>query len=211
MEITYVLKLTAGLLAILNPLGALSIFVTLTQDRTEIERRRIARVAALTVAAALLTAMAGGDLLLSFFGISLGSFRVGGGILILLMAIAMLHARQSGTKHTREESLEAQTRQDIAVVPLGIPLLAGPGSISTVILYRADAHVWWQFVILVGVIAAVSIGILLILYSSTRLVQRFGKTGINVIARVMGLILAAIAVEFIADGLKELFPALVGT
>lgn len=211
MEITYVLKLTAGLFAILNPLGGLSVFVTLTQDRTEIERRRIARMAALTVAAVLLTAMASGDLLLGFFGISLGSFRVGGGILILLMAIAMLHARQSGAKQTREESLEAQTRQDIAVVPLGIPLLAGPGSISTVILYRADVHVWWQFAILVGVIAAVSIGILLILYSSTRLVQRFGKTGINVIARVMGLILAAIAVEFIADGLKELFPALVGT
>lgn len=208
MEWALFLKQFAGLLAVLNPIGAVPIFVSLTEGRLPAERNAIARTASTTVVAVLLVSLLAGDLFLQVFGITIASFRVGGGILLLFMAIAMLHARRSGAKQSREESEEAMSRHAIATVPLGIPLLAGPGSISTVILYRHTTEHWIAFLGLAGIIGLMGVLIYLILRFSAPMAQRFGRTGINIIMRVMGLVLAAIAVEFIADGLYGLFPIL---
>ncbi|MBI2343071.1 MAG: NAAT family transporter [Deltaproteobacteria bacterium] len=208
MEFTHFLKLFAALVAVLNPLGAIPIFASLSEALPSRERSIAARTTALTVVVVLLIAAFAGEHLLHFFGISIASFRVGGGILILLMAIAMLHARRSGAKQSREERAEVQHKAEFSVVPLGIPLLAGPGSISTVILYRHQANTWEDYLILVGNICLVAAIVFLSLRFSTPLVSRLGRTGLNIIIRVMGLILAAIAVEFIAEGLQMLFPVL---
>lgn len=210
MEFPYIFKLLAGLVTVLNPLGAIPIFLSLTESRTPAEKAVAARTTALTVAAVLLISAFAGQQLLRFFGISLASFRVGGGILILFMAIAMLHAKRSGAKQSREESVEALSKTEIAVVPLGIPLLAGPGSISTVIVYRHEAAAWSEYLAVVGVIICVACLVFLVLRFATPLVAKLGKTGINVIVRVMGLVLAAIAVEFITTGLIDIFPILGG-
>ncbi len=208
MEISHIFKLFAGLIAILNPLGAVPVFLSLTENRSPEEKNAAARTTAMTVAAVLLISMFAGQQILKFFGISLASFRVGGGILILFMAIAMLHAKRTGAKQSREESVEALSRHDIAVVPLGMPLLAGPGSISTVIVYRHEAGAWADYLAVAGVILCVALLVFIILRYATSLVERLGKTGLNVFVRVMGLVLAAIAVEFITTGLMTIFPIL---
>ena len=207
-NLSYQFKLLAGLLAVLNPVGAIPMFASMTEGRSRFEKHSVARRTAFTVASVLMLSAVFGELILDVFGISLASFRVGGGILILLMSIAMLHARRTGAKQSKEESLEAMTRSDIAVVPFGIPLLAGPGAISTVILYRHNTTSWVEYTALIGVLLTVSYLVYLSLRYSTPLIDRLGRTGLNIIMRVMGLILAAIAVEFIADGLKMLFPLL---
>lgn len=208
MHWTVYIKYFAGLFAVLNPLGAIPLFASLTNARPEAERAKIARITSLTVLSVLGIAFVGGDLALALFGITLGSFRVGGGILLLLMAIAMLHARRSGAKNSPEETMEAMQRSEIAVAPLGIPLLAGPGAISTAILYRQKIHTPADMLAMAVILLALTAIIYIMLRHSAPLVARIGRTGLNVSMRIMGLILAALAVEFIADGLKDLFPML---
>lgn len=197
----------AGLLAILNPLGAIPIFLGLTLDQSPAQRRHTARLAALAVAAVLIVAAWAGESILGFFGVRIASFRVGGGILILLMAISMLTARTSGAKHTAEEAEEAESKDNVGVVPIGVPLLAGPGSISLVIVDAQSADSTGRFM-LSGIILLVAAIAWFTLLLASPLGKVLGKTGINIFTRLMGLLLAAVAVEYIAVGLLELFPAL---
>jgi multiple antibiotic resistance protein len=203
----YIHILTA-LLVITNPIGAIPLFITFTQDQSPLLRRRTARITAIAVAVVLILSMFLGEPLLRFFGIGLPSFRVGGGILILLMAIAMLHGYQGETRHTPEERAEANDKESVAVVPLAIPMLAGPGAISTTIVYAHRAQTGWDiaFLLFAGVLVAASVWVALSL--AEPIATRLGRYGINVTTRVMGLILAAVAVEFISGGLVELFPKL---
>lgn len=203
-------KIFVALLAIINPLGAIPIFITLTPHETREGRWKIAKTSSLSATLILLIALFAGEWMLAFFGISINSFRVGGGILILLMAVSMLHAQLSPTLQTKEEAEESDRKDDIAIVPFSTPLLAGPGAMSTVVL---EAHKSSA----VGHYAVISLAIILVgacvwtaLHLAPWISQRIGKTGINIFTRIMGLILAAIAVEFIANGLKGLFPALAG-
>jgi multiple antibiotic resistance protein len=202
------IKIFISLLAIVNPLGAIPIFISLIGEVAKVERKRIINTVAVSVSLILLVSLLFGELLLDFFGISIHSFKVGGGILLLLIAISMLNAKVSSIVQTSAEADESRDKESIAVVPLAIPLLAGPGAISTVII---DAHKATGIGHL-GVIAC-EIGLLgLILWMVLRLSplisQRISATGINVFTRIMGLILAAIAIEFIANGIKGLFPVL---
>src|SRR3990172_10402492 len=135
MEWTGYVKIFTSLLAIVNPLGVIPVFVSLTRSSTEQERRNIARTTSITVAVILIAAALVGKLLLNFFGVSIASFKVGGGILLLLMSIAMMQAKHTQSKQTPEEAEEAEEKESIAVVPIAMPLLAGPGAISTVIIY----------------------------------------------------------------------------
>ncbi len=128
-------KFFLALLVIVNPLGTVPLFVSMTAGESDAERKRIARVASLAVGIVLVLSAVAGQHLLAFFGISIASFKVGGAILILLMAISMMHAAPSGEKQTREEAAEAADKDSIAVVPMAIPLLSGPGAISTTIIY----------------------------------------------------------------------------
>lgn len=204
------LKILVGLLAIVNPVGAIPIFVTLTGDATPSQRRQLARVVAVAVAAILLTALLLGERLLGFFGITIDAFRVAGGILVLLMAISMLHARQSDVRQTDEEADESTNRASVAVVPLAMPLLAGPGAISTVILYGHRGDQVGHYLMIGGAIVAIALTLWAMLTLVPLLSRHITQTGINIFTRVMGLLLAAIAVEFLANGLKGLFPALAG-
>ncbi len=197
-----------GLIVIVNPLLAIPAFTSMTQGDDPEQRRVTAHRAALTVAIVLSLAALGGESLLHFFAIDIPAFQVGGGILILLMAIAMLHARMSGARHTDEEADEAHEKAQVGVVPLGIPLLAGPGAISTVIIYAHDRNGCLDTGVLVAEIWLVAGLVWLSLALGERLARVLGKTGINVASRIMGLLLAAIAVQFITQGLRHLLPGL---
>lgn len=201
-------KFFAALLAMTNPIGAVPIFIDLTTTETASQRNRTAFQAALTTGIVLIVALWAGEMILSFFGISIASFRVAGGILLLLMALAMLQARVSSVKQTPGERQRGVEQDSVAVVPLGLPLLAGPGAISTVILYSHQGAPWWNGIGLAVVIVIIAVLIWLSFRAAPLLTRALGKTGINVVTRIMGLIMAAIGVEFIATGLKALFPVL---
>ncbi|MGE5248237.1 MAG: MarC family protein [Verrucomicrobiota bacterium] len=205
---TEYLKIFIALLAIVNPIGSVPLFLSLTENQAQEERYRTATIAAVTTAAVLAGACLFGDAILRLFGVGIDSFRVGGGILLLLMAISMFHAEQSRSRQTPEEAVEAEERTAVAVVPLAIPLLSGPGAISTMIIYTTQGKGPAHIAILVG--GSVLVGA--IVWVSLRLaipIGRFlGRTGINIATRLMSLLLAAIAVEFIAGGIGGLFPGL---
>jgi multiple antibiotic resistance protein len=205
-----VAKTFISILAIVNPVGAIPLFLSLTADRSPSERDRTAKIAALSVAVALIVASWTGDLVFEIFMIRIASFRVGGGILLLLMAIAMLNAKVHTSKQTEEEALEAQTRQAVGVVPLGIPLLAGPGAMSLVIVDARQAGGWQETLVLNLSILIVALLAWLALRSAELIGKRLGATGMNIVTRMMGLILSAIAVELIAAGALDLFPGLRG-
>ncbi len=208
LELQEYLKIFIGIFAILNPLGALPLYLSLTAHHSEHDKKYVAMTAAKAATIILLVTLFFGELILSFFGISVNSFRVGGGILILLMAISMLHAQTSGAKNTEAERVEASTRESIAIVPLAMPMLAGPGAISSIILYGNRAHDWQHYLIVSAEIIIVGIIIAILMRLSGKIAKQLGQTGMNIITRVMGLILAAISIEFISLGLKGLFPIL---
>lgn len=209
-NISEYLKFFAALLAIVNPVGVIPIFINLTADKADGVRNKNGFMASVSMGIILVIVLFTGDAILRFFGISVGSFRVGGGILILLMAISMLHAKISRVKQTKEEGLDSAERDSVAVVPLGTPLLAGPGAISTVILYAQRYTSVAHYFYLLGVIVLLVCLTFLSFRLAPAITRLLGKTGINVVTRLMGLIMAAVGVEFIANGLKQLFPVLGG-
>jgi len=204
------LKYFAGLIAIVNPIGAVPLFIDMTSQQTPAQRKHTGLVASIATCVVLLVVLLTGEEILRFFGITIGSFRVGGGILLLLIAISMLHARTSPVKHTEEEAVDSSERDSVAVVPLAVPILAGPGAISTVILYAQHSSFLGHYVLLAGEILLVSFAVWVCFSAAPYLARILGKTGINIITRLMGLVMAAIGVEFIAFGLKQLFPVLAG-
>lgn len=147
-EYTLYAKTLIGIIAIVNPLGAIPVFLSLCGDRTHTERRQIARVSAFAVASILILAIWSGDALLGFFGIGIPAFRTGGGLLLLLIAINMMHAKQSHAKHSPKEAEEADNKENVAVVPLAIPIMSGPGAISLVIVDAHQAIGWGDRLIL---------------------------------------------------------------
>ena len=208
-EWTDLIKLTVALLAIVDPFASIPIFLSTTTGYTQAERRRVTEVVAITVFCVLAGAALIGTQVLRFFGISIPSFLIAGGILLLLMAISMLQARETGIRQTPDEALEASEKDAVAVVPLGIPLLAGPGAISTMIIAtHHSAGVVGHFTLLIPA-AVIGIMVWVTFAAAARISERLGKTGMNIITRVMGLIIAAIGVEYIYRGLIELFPRLV--
>lgn len=206
--VTEHIKFLVGIFAILNPLGAIPIYLSLISDRRpEVMHHTAAKAAGAVAIILILTVWAGGTVL-SFFGIGIPAFRIAGGLLVLMIAMAMFSAKTSLARHTEEEQEEAQSKDDIAVVPLAIPLLAGPGAISLTIV---DAHqatgLLDKLFFSVGILV-VALIVWLVLRLAEPIGQRLGRGGINIATRVMGLILASMAIQFIADGMLELFPGL---
>ncbi len=195
-------------MSVVDPIGGIPIFISLTASRTAADRIQTAIVCAFSVAAVLLIALLAGQPVLQFFGIGLPAFRVAGGLLVLLMGISMLNASPDRVRYTPEERVESYEKDSIAVVPLAIPLLSGPGAISTVIVYGQAAHSTAHQLLVAAVILTVAAMVLISLLAAPKIAGFMGRTGMNVVTRVMGLIIAAIAVEFIAKGLTELFPVL---
>jgi multiple antibiotic resistance protein len=201
-------KYLIGIFAILNPLGAIPIYLSMMTDRRPQVMHRTAIKASIAVAVILTLAAWVGDGLLTFFGIGIPAFRIAGGLLVLIIAMAMFSAKTSSARHTDEEQAEAEAKSDIAVVPLAIPLLAGPGAISLTIV---DAHqvatLPGKLVFSLGIVGVAAI-VWVVLRLAEPIGERLGTGGLNIATRVMGLILAAMAVQFMADGLLEIFPGL---
>jgi multiple antibiotic resistance protein len=206
------LKPLIALLAIVNPIGVVPFFIHFTQGFTAEQRRRTIRVSALTACLVVAISALAGLRIIEFFGISIASFQVGGGMLLLISSLQMLQAQQAETR--KEDVDEGESKADagasIAVVPLTIPLLTGPATISTMVIYSQQTTAWWQVGVLMGYGLVIGAAAFLALSAAGRIARLLGQTGINVMTRLMGLILAALAVEIMADGLLKLFPALGG-
>ncbi|RKE34140.1 multiple antibiotic resistance protein [Paraburkholderia sp. BL23I1N1] len=203
-----ILKSFISLLALINPIGAIPFFMSLSAHQSDAERRRTIRIAAISVFCVIAVTTLLGQQIISFFGISVGSLEVGGGIIMLLMAINMLNAQIGNSRSTPEERDEAEQKDNIAVVPLAIPLLTGPGAISTTIIYAAGSTHWYDRLSLVAIGAVLAAICFFSLRLAEPIARWVGRTGINIGTRLMGLMLSALAVEFIVDGLKALLPNL---
>ena len=202
------LKPLVTLLAIVNPLAIVPFFIHYTQDFNPAQRKRTIWISSFSTFVVIATCALMGLDILKFFGISLASFQVGGGMLLLTSALAMLNAQPAEAKSNQEEMNDAAARASIAVVPLTIPLLTGPATMSTVVIYAAQAKTFVQLGTLVGYGVVIALATA-VCFSLAQPIARFlGKTGINVMTRLMGLILAALAVEVMSDGLIKLFPVL---
>jgi multiple antibiotic resistance protein len=203
-------KALVTLLAIVNPLACVPFFIHYTQGFTREQRKRTIFVASLSVFVVIAASALLGLQILEFFGITLASFQVGGGMLLLTSSLAMLNAQPAEVKSAQADMNEAEmaARTSIAVVPLAIPLLTGPATMSTVVIYAEKAKTFLQLGSLVGYGVIIALATFACFSLAQPIARILGKTGINVMTRLMGLILAALAVEVMADGLTKLFPAL---
>lgn len=199
-------------LVVIDPLGMLPIFMTLTSRQTAPLRRKTAIRSILVAALTLVIFAIVGDAVFHFLGISVPAFQIAGGLLLLLLSTDMVLVRQSGIRTaTKAETDEAATSADVAVFPLAIPLIAGPGAMTTVILLmnQAKGDIVQQALAIAILIIVLFLCLLTFLLAS-KLTDYLGKTGINVVGRIFGIILAGLAVQYILDGLAATFPALVG-
>ncbi len=198
------------LMAIVNPLAIVPFFIHYTQGFSSAQRKRTILIAAFSTFAVIAICAVIGLQILEFFSISLASFQVGGGILLLTSALSMLNAQPAEAKATRGEVDDATTKASIAVVPLTIPLLTGPATMSTVVIYADQAKTFFQHAALVGYGVVIALATAICFTAAKPIARFLGQTGINVMTRLMGLITAALAVEVMAAGLVKLFPALGG-
>ncbi|HEY6093977.1 MAG TPA: NAAT family transporter [Gallionellaceae bacterium] len=208
LDFTEYTKNFISLFAILDPIGMIPVIILFTASLTPQKRAQVGRLASLTVCGILLVALLLGEPLLAFFGISINSFRVAGGVLLMLMAITMLQGNIYKPTPAIEGGMDMEATASNAIVPLSTPLLAGPGSISAVIVEAHKASGIEHYLIMSLEIILLSVTVWLTFLIAPWVARRMGKVGIDVFTRLMGLILAAIAVEFIASGARGLFPAL---
>lgn len=191
------------MLVVMDPIGLAPIFIGLAGNRPAFERRTMALKASVVAGLIILAFGLFGRALLTRLGISLDSFRVAGGILLFLIALDMVFARTSGSKETPDEEKEAQQREDISVFPLAIPLIAGPGTLASIMILASDAH---GSPVLLSAVFLVTAGVLLLCYLALRLsgqiARVIGLTGVHVVTRVLGVLLGALAVQYVADGVR---------
>jgi multiple antibiotic resistance protein len=198
-----IFKPLIALVAMVNPIGVIPFFIAFTQEFDAAQRQQTIRVAAFTCFCVIALSALFGLKLIEFFGISIASFQVGGGALLLINSLQMLNA-----KTPEGGSVDSGASTHIAVVPLAIPLLTGPATISTMVIYAQKSQTWWQQGVLVAY-GAVIAGVVFLCFSAAgRIARALGPTGINIMTRLMGLILAALAVELLVSGLMDLFPIL---
>jgi multiple antibiotic resistance protein len=188
---------------LVDPFTVIPLFVAVTADSSELERRQVARRAAWTCAIVLCSFALAGSLIFKMFGITLPAFKIAGGIILLGIGLDMLQARPSGTKVTPEETEEGASKADASIIPLGMPMLAGPGAISTVMVLVGESHSIWQYGVIYATILLVSFVSYLVLAGANRVRRHLGDTGIRIMTRLMGLLLVALAVQFIANGLTD--------
>ncbi|HEX6690294.1 MAG TPA: MarC family protein [Burkholderiales bacterium] len=203
----YVRYLVA-LTAVLDPFLAVPIFLTVTASHGVRARVVLVRVVAVTVFAVLAASALLGETILTAIGASLAAFRVGGGLVLLLMALSMLNAQVGGVRQSEAEAAELESGELKGVVPLAVPLLAGPGAIITTIIAAQAGSGAAHLAVILGVIFLVSLLTWVVLRAANAIGNRLGTTGLNIATRLLGLLLAALAIQTMAEGLKELFPGL---
>lgn len=201
------LNFIISMLAITNPAGSLAVFLGMTAGKKDHARKQIALVATLTIFIVLILMTWLGIPILRVFGISLPAFQITGGLIILLHGLSMLRSKENPTSETAEALDTHTTKKDsIAVVPLAIPIIAGPGSMTNVIISSRHFPGFWEKMQLCGNILIVTLIIGIVLFFASHLGRIMGDTGIKITTRIMGLLLAAIAMSMITNGLTELFP-----
>jgi len=203
------LKLAVSLLSILNPIGVIPIFLVLTESFSRDKVHKIATSCALTVVITLGISLAIGQRVLDFFSISIASFTIGGGILIFTMALQMISAQQTDSKMSKEEEA-GLSPSEIGIVPLAIPLLSGPGTISTAIIYSSKIPTTLHWIGALVTIAAMGLLIKFVFHYARVIGSKLGTIGLNVMTRIMGLILLAISIEMIFGGIRSMLPGLQG-
>jgi multiple antibiotic resistance protein len=205
---TFGLVAFSAIFFVVDPLAVLPIFLAMTASESSAQKRATALRAAVTCGITLAVFAAAGSLIFRLFGITLGAFKIAGGVLLFLVALDMMQARPSRTRSTPEEEQEGIEKADVAIIPLAIPLLSGPGSIATVMVLMSRHQ---QFVYAIPVFISIFLTAVLtwlMLRGAEWLERRLSKTFMNVVTRVMGLILAAVAVEFVVAGVKDVLPTL---
>jgi multiple antibiotic resistance protein len=199
----FILLAVTSVFFLVDPFTVIPMFVSVTEDSSTSERRQVARRAAWTCAIVLSSFALAGSLIFKMFGITLPAFKIAGGIILLRIGLDMLQARQSTTKATPEETQEGTTKADASIIPLGMPMLAGPGAISTVMVLVGESHAIWQHGVIYATILLVSFVSYLVLAGADRVRRYLGDTGIRIMTRLMGLLLVALAVQFVANGLTD--------
>jgi len=204
--VSYALVSFGSIFSIVDPFTAVPVFLALVGAQPHKAQARTALRASATCFVVLSVFGVAGSLIFQFFGITLSAFKIAGGIILFVVGFEMMRAQRSDTRATNEEAIEAETKEDVGLIPLGLPLLSGPGAIATVMVLVGKAKDAPQKLVLFGSVALVSFIAFITLRSASVVARVLGKTGINVIGRVMGLMLAAIAMQFVLDGLHEAFP-----
>jgi multiple antibiotic resistance protein len=199
-----------AIFTIVNPLGAVGPFLGMTARDSAKKKASIVKRACLLAAVVLFVCAAMGAFVFQVFGITLPALKIAGGFLLFLVGMDMINARESRSRGTDEEREEGALQEDIAIFPLGIPLLSGPGAMVTVFILIERAQDTTETVLVYFAILLTMVISLLVLLQASKLARLLGATGINVMSRIMGLILAANAVQFILNGLIEALPALKG-
>ena len=197
------LRAIVGIFVIVDPIGSVGIFLSVTNGFSQIKKEKAARFAGITVAAVLVIAALMGQAILDLFGIRLAAFSVAGGILFLILAVEMI--RGEGVSQFHKLNERSEQLPAAAIVPLGVPLMAGPGAISTVILASPGSANWFETAILISSIAVLGLVTWLCFSYAQHIGKLIGDIGIQLISRIMGLILAALAVEYMVKGIQILF------
>ena len=202
------LKFFVVFIAVVDPISLLPVFSSLTQGATSEYRHRMALKATVVAAVILALFALGGAPFLALMGISIGAFRIFGGVLLFLLALEMVFARESGSRTARDEQAESHRRADISVVPLAFPFITGPGALATVLLWFGPLHLLQeplQFLLLFLAALIVLAIALIIMWLAEPLMRIIGVTGVNVAGRLFGVVLGALAVQFVVDGLRSAF------
>ncbi|HEY0263023.1 MAG TPA: MarC family protein [Granulicella sp.] len=189
---------------LVDPFAAMPTFIAVTAGADKARQRRMAWKASLTALIFLSAFALAGQYIFRMFGITLPAFEIAGGIILLLIGLDMLAAKRSPTQEASGETAEAASKEDAGIVPLGIPMLAGPGSITSVMVLVGQAQTSWQMVAILASIFITSVACYLVLGNSDKVVRVLGDTGIRILVRIMGLLLVALAVQYFVNGLVDL-------
>ncbi len=208
LDLSGYIKFFIGLFALVNPVGIIPVFISMTSYQAAAERNKTNMTANLAVAIILWTSLFLGDAILRLFGISIDSFRIAGGILVVTIAMSMISGKLGEDKQNKQEKSETAIRESVGVVPLALPLMAGPGAISSTIVWSTRYHSWLNLLGFSLAIAIFAFCCWLLFRAAPLMVRVLGQTGINVITRIMGLLLMALGIEFVVTGIKTIFPGL---
>ncbi|MEO8402085.1 MAG: MarC family protein [Gammaproteobacteria bacterium] len=208
MNMTDMIQFIVAMIIMMNPLGSLSIFLDLTHNAPHHEQRKTAIEATIAIFIIMLLTLWSGRELLSLLGITIPAFRFAGGIILLLMGLSMLQSRESAVRHTTEDDEAAKERHSVAIVPLALPVIVGPGAISTIIIAAGDFPQLLNKLWMSGICVILTLGMGVMLYFAAPIAKLVGASVIKVVTRIMGMIIMAIAVGMLADGLTGLIPSL---
>lgn len=202
--IEFALLALTSVFVLVDPIAVIPVYLSMTAGADESRKRAMAKRASITVVMVLAGFGIAGSVIFKLMGLTLPAFKIAGGLVLLQIGRDMLQAKHLSTKTTPEEVTEGAAKPDASVVPLGIPLLAGPGAISTVMVLLGESHHWWQHAIVYGSVGVTAVVSYYTLVAGARVQRYLGETGMNILSRLMGLLLMALAVQFFVNGLTDL-------